>query len=98
MEDLGGFVKIPKKLIPIGIAALMAAFFASATALAKPSPVAGGASKALSELPIYMVHSANLGNAEYMACIRTKIKEPAEVNLLSNYEFVLACQKAFVKS
>jgi hypothetical protein len=81
-------MKLPKKNIPFALAVLGAAFFASATAFAGPP-----ARPAATDLPQYMVHSANLGNASYMACIRGKVKRPAEVNVLSNFDVAIDCQK-----
>jgi len=78
-------MKFPKKQIPIALAVLGMAVFASATALAKPAKPA--------ELPGYMSSAANLGNAEYMACIKSKVKVPAAANILQNFDSTLSCQK-----
>ncbi len=78
-------MKLPKKQIPFALAVLGMAVFASATALAKPAkPV---------ELPGYMSNSAKLGDAEYMACIKSKVKAPAATNILQNFDSTLSCQK-----
>ncbi len=83
-------MKVPKKSVPIAFAVLAAAFFASATALGKPAkPLPPKAE----DLPQYMVHTANLGNASYMACLKAKVKRPAEVNVLSNFHAAIACQE-----
>ena len=70
------------------MAVLGAAFFASATAFAKPA-----AKPSPTDLPQYMVHTANLGNAAYMACLNGKVKRPAEVNVLQNFDAALECQR-----
>lgn len=82
-------MKLPRKNIPFALAVLGAAFFASATALAKPPKPPPG----LADLPQYMVHTANLGNAGYMACLKKKVQRPAEVNVLNNFGAALDCQK-----
>ena len=82
-------MKLPRKNIPFALAVLGAAFFASATALAKPPRPAGG----VTDLPQYMVHTANLSNPGYMACLRKSVRRPAEVNVLNNFSAALGCQR-----
>lgn len=82
-------MKLPRKNIPFALAVLGAAFFASATALAKPpKPVPG-----VSDLPQYMVHTANLDNKDYVTCLRQRMKRPGEVHVLNNFSSALECQK-----
>lgn len=82
-------MKLPRKNIPFALAVLAAAFFASATALARPAKPPPG----VADLPQYMVHTANLGNPAYMACIRKSVQRPAEVHVLNNFGVALDCQK-----
>lgn len=83
-------MKLPKKNLPFALAVLAAAFLASATAFAKPATKPPGA---ITDLPEYMVHSANLGNEAYMNCLRGKVQRPAEVNVLNNFDAALECQR-----
>jgi hypothetical protein len=81
-------MKLPKKNIPLALAVLSAAFFASATALARPESSAS----ALAALPGYMVQSANLGNSGYLDCIKKKVQAPVDVKVVTNFGIALECQ------
>ena len=82
-------MKLPRKNIPFALAVLGAAFFASATALARPPKPPSG----LTDLPQYMVHTANLSNPDYMDCLKKRVQRPAEVNVLDNFSIALDCQR-----
>ena len=54
--------------------------------------IAVAPSKAIKDLPPYMITAAGLENIDYMDCVRNHVKSPADKNIVGNVNVALNCQ------
>jgi len=64
----------------------------SLSAFGRAQPVAAPAPSGVDALPAYMIASAGIDNAAYLACIKSKLKAPTAANIIVNFDATLDCK------
>ena len=86
-------MKFPNKLLFLPVLALTMGLLTSAQtfAAAKPAVVIP---KGMENLQPYMVSAANLGDHDYMQCVRSRMKMPAAQHAVENVAAAQDCRTA----